>query len=159
PMRWITAVLAALFLSGQSRGYVEAPYSLGRVLSESTHVVLVEVIRVDKTKGLVIYKKVQDIKGKHPKDEIKHNVGKRGFHPREPQNILDWAEPGKRAVVFHNGSASETCIGGYWYQCYPEGPEWWGMTHAEPYMLRTYCGDIGKPAAPVTPGASGKAGE
>ena len=29
---------------------------------------------------------------------------------------MAWAEAGKKAVFFHNGGASETCIGTYWYQ-------------------------------------------
>ena len=48
-----------------------------------------------------------------------------------------WGEAGKRAVFFHDGGASETCTGTYWYQCYPEN-EWWGMAHAEPFLLRSY---------------------
>jgi hypothetical protein len=128
------------------RGYVEAPHTLGRVCYESTNIVLVEVDKVDKTRGLIIFKKLRDIKGNHPEVQIKHNIGQRGFHAREWQNVMAWAEAGKKAVFFHNGGASETCIGTYWYQCYREG-EWWGMTHAEPYLLRTFCGVAEKLAA------------
>jgi hypothetical protein len=128
--------------------YVEVPYTLGRICQESTNIVVVEVVKVNKEKGLVIFKKVEDLKGKHAQAEIKHNIGQRGFHAREWQNVMAWAEAGKKAVVFHNGSASETCTGSYWYQCYPEG-EWWGMSHAEPFMLRSYCGDAEKLAAAV----------
>jgi hypothetical protein len=131
-----------------SWAYVEAPYSLGQVCKESTNIVLVEVTRVNKEKNLIIYRKVQDIKGKHPTDEIKHNIGKRGYHEREWKNIMAWAEVGKKAVFFHNGGASETCIGTYWYQCYPEN-DWWGLSHAEPFLLRTYFGDAEKMAAAV----------
>jgi hypothetical protein len=92
---------------------------------------------------------VQDLKGTHNEQEIKHNIGKRGFHPREWQNVMGWAEVGKKAVFFHNGGQSETCIGTYWYQCSREGA-WWGMTHAEPFLLRTYHGDAEKLAAHVT---------
>src|SRR5262249_3426753 len=35
------------------------------------------------------------------------------------------------------------CIGTYWYQCYREG-DWWGMSHAEPFLLRTFYGDPDK---------------
>src|SRR5262245_63315923 len=122
-------------------GYIEVPYTLGRTCAESSHIVLMEVTRVNKEKGIVIYKKVKDLKGKHAEEEIKHNIGKRGFHPREWQTIMNWAEVGKKAVFFHNGGQSETCIGDYWYQCYKEG-EWWGMSHAEPFLLRTFFGDV-----------------
>src|ERR1051325_6608189 len=107
-----------VLLPSISFGYVEAPHSLGMVVNLSTNVILVKVDKVDKEKNLIIYTKVRDIKGKHPGDAIKHNIAKAGFHPREWQYTMDWAEPGKLALMFHNGSASETCIGTYWYQCY-----------------------------------------
>jgi hypothetical protein len=141
----------ACLLAGAAlvHGYVEVPYTLGRCCAESSHIVLMEVSRVNKEKGIIIYKKVQDLKGKYPGDEIKHNIGKRGFHAREWQNVMAWAEVGKKAVFMLNGNASETCIGTYWYQCYKEN-DWWGMSHAEPFLLRTYCGDVDKLAAAVT---------
>jgi hypothetical protein len=147
--RRLYAVLGFVLLAAPlARAYVEAPYSLGQMCHEATHIVLVEVARVNKEKNLVIFKKVKDLKGKQPDGEIKHNIGERGFHPREWQNIKAWAEVGKKAVFFHNGGASETCIGTYWYQCYNEG-EWWGMSHAEPFLLRTFHGDPEKLAAAV----------
>jgi hypothetical protein len=151
----LPAVLLALALTAPARAYVEAPYSLGQVCHESTNIVLVEVARVNKEKNLIIYKKVQDLKGKHPQQEIKHNIGQRGYNPREWQNIMAWAEVGKKAVFFHNGGASETCIGTYWYQCYPEG-EWWGLSHAEPFLMRTYFGDAEKMADAVAKMLDGK---
>jgi hypothetical protein len=142
----VPACLALLLALPAARAYVEAPHSLGRCCHESTNIVLVELVRVSKEKNLLIYKKVRDIKGKHPTEEIKHNIGQRGFHPREWQNVMAWAEPGKQAVFFHNGGASETCIGTYWYQCNKEG-DWWTMTHAEPFLLRTFYGNVDKLAA------------
>jgi hypothetical protein len=153
--RLLPAWLAFLAAALPARAYVEAPYTLGRTCQESTNVVLVEVVRVNKDKGLILYKKIQDLKGRHPEEQIKHNIGRRGFHPREWQNVMAWAEVGKRAVFFHNGGASETCLGTYWYQCYREG-DWWGMSHAEPFMLRTFYGDVEKLAAAVTTLQAGK---
>jgi hypothetical protein len=135
----IIALLLVLLCCARASAYVEIPYTLGRLVNESTHVMLVRVEKVDKTKNLIIYSKVKDIKGTHPGDVIKHNIGTGGFHPREWQTIMKWAEPGKSAIFMHNGGASETCIDGYWYQAYPNG-EWWGMSHAEPYMNRSYAG-------------------
>jgi hypothetical protein len=119
--------------------YIEAPYPIGRCMAESTNILVVQVDKVDKTKNLIIFKKVQDLKGKHPTDVIRHQIGQGGFHPREWQNIMAWAEPGKLALIFHNGGASETCIDNYWYQCYAGG-DWWNMSHAEPFLLRSFAG-------------------
>jgi hypothetical protein len=129
-----------------AHAYVEAPHSLGQVITLSTNIMILQVEKVDKEKNMIIYHKVQDLKGKHPTDVIKHNIGRGGFHPREWQYPMEWAEVGKKAIMFHNGGASETCIGTYWYQCYAQG-EWWGMSHGEPFLLRTFAGDVNKLAA------------
>ena len=145
----VFATLLGVALAAQpALGYVEAPQTLGYVVKESTNIVLMQVTRVNKEKGLVLFRKVEDLKGKHPQDDVKHNIGQKGFHAREWQNVMNWAQEGKTAIFFHNGQASETCIGTYWYQCYKEG-EWWGMSHAEPFMLRTFHGDIDKLAKGV----------
>jgi hypothetical protein len=135
--------------------YVEAPYSLGQVVNESSNVLVVRVAAVDKQKNLIVYDKVKDLKGNHPTQQIKHNIGRGGFNPREWQYIMEWAEVGKTAVFFHNGGASETCIGTYWYQCYAGG-EWWNMSHGEPFLLRSFAGNPDKLVAAVTDMMAGK---
>jgi hypothetical protein len=123
----------------QAQAYVEAPMSFGAIVAQSTHIMLMRVESVDKEKNLIIYRKVVDIKGKHPQEVIKHNIGRGGLRPNEWKPQMDWAEPGRMAVFFHNGGASETCIGNWWYQAYGGG-EWWNHSHAEPFLLRSYCG-------------------
>jgi hypothetical protein len=108
-------------------------------MAESTNILVVRVDKVDKTKNLILYQKVQDLKGKHPTDTIRHMIGQGGFHPREWQNVMAWAEPGRLAIIFHNGGASETCIDNYWYQCYAGG-DVWSLSHAEPFLLRSFAG-------------------
>src|SRR6266852_48659 len=138
----LAAVLSGLFMASwlqQARAYVEAPMSLGAVIAQSTNIVLMRVQAVDREKNLIIYKKERDIKGKHPTDIIKHNVGRGGLRANEWKPQMDWAEVGKPAIFFHNGGASETCIGTWWYQAYAGG-EWWNHSHGEPYLLRSYAG-------------------
>ncbi|MGE5612128.1 MAG: FG-GAP repeat domain-containing protein [Bacillota bacterium] len=142
-MAWLVVIVAVLGMARRGEAYIEAAYSLGRMIQESTNVVVVRVEKVDKEKNLILYRKVQDLKGKHPTDIIRHNIGTNGFSPREWQTIMNETEVGRIAVFFHNGSASETCINNYWYQCYPGG-DWWRLIHGEPYLLRTYAGKAEK---------------
>jgi hypothetical protein len=147
----VVLLCAALLIAvpaPRAHAYVEAAHSLGQVVALSTNIVVVQVEKVDKEKNMIIFRKVADLKGKHPTDVIKHNIGRGGFHPREWQYPMEWVEVGKKAIFFHNGGASETCIGTYWYQCYAQG-EWWGMSHGEPFLLRTFAGDVNKLAAAV----------
>jgi hypothetical protein len=145
----LASAVAAVALLPPAHAYVEAPHSLGQVIALSTNIVVVRVEKVDKEKNLIIFRKVRDLKGKHPTDLIKHNIGRGGYNAREWQYTMEWAEVGKTAIFFHNGGASETCTGSYWYQCYNQG-EWWGMSHGEPFLLRTFAGNVDKLAAAVT---------
>jgi hypothetical protein len=145
-------VLGALLASvciRPAHAYVEAGMSLGAVVTQSTNVLLMRVEQVDREKNLIIYRKIRDVKGKHPQEVIKHNIGRGGLRPNEWKPQMDWAEPGKVAIMFHNGGASETCIGNWWYQAYGGG-EWWNHSHGEPYLLRTFSGSPEKLAVIVS---------
>ncbi len=148
-------VLILLSCANPAYAFIEAPHSVGRICKESTNIVVVRVERVDRTKNLIIYQKVKDLKGIHPAEQIKHNIGQKGYHPREWQNVMAWAKEGKRAVFFHNGQASLTGIDDYWYQCFAEG-QWWAMSHAEPFLLRTYWGGADRLALAVIEILAGK---
>ena len=62
---WCCLLLLALVLGltvflPQAQAYVEAPYTLGRVIAESTGaVVLMRVEKVDKQNNIVFYRKVR----------------------------------------------------------------------------------------------------
>src|SRR3954468_14970772 len=127
--RLALALVLVLVAVAPAFAYVEAPQSLGSVITQSTVVCTMVVEKVDKNNQLIIYRKVADIKGKMEQTTIKHNIGKNGLRPGEWQEIMNGAEVGKTAVFFSNGSASETFTGNNWYQAYPNG-EWWGMSHA-----------------------------
>ncbi len=145
---WLPLFIALGFSLRPAHGYIEIPYTLGRCVAESSNIVVMELTRINKDKNLLIFKKVSDLKGNYPKNEIKHNIGKKGFHEREWKAVMEWAEIGKKAVFMLKEGSSETCIGGYWYQCYQEG-EWFGMSHGEPFLLRTFVGEVDKLAEAV----------
>ncbi|MGL4554178.1 MAG: FG-GAP repeat domain-containing protein, partial [Gemmataceae bacterium] len=143
----LLAAAFALLLLADARAYVEAPHSLGQIVAMSSHIVLMRVTAVDRKNNNLIFTKVRDLKGKHGQTEIRHAIGTRGFEPREWQTAMNWAEVGKEALFFHNGTQSETCIGHYWYQTYGNHADvngWWGMVHGEPYLLRGYSGRVDK---------------
>src|SRR5262249_13813915 len=118
PCAFLCASVSLWFVSPRAYAYVEAPYTLGRVVAESSNVLVMRVEKVAKEKNMIIYRKVRDLKGQHPTDVIRHVIGKNGYHEREWKYTMEWADVGKTAIFFHNGGASETCIGTYWYQAY-----------------------------------------
>ncbi len=143
----LAIALVATLPARRAAAYVEAPHSLGKIVASSTLIVLVRVKEVDRTKNTIIYTKVREIRGSF-EGEIKHNIGQRGFHPREWKNVMAWARVGKPALFFTNGGHGEMCIENYWYQAGYKG--WSTMTHAEPYFLRAFAGRPEKLANYVT---------
>jgi HEAT repeat protein len=140
-LMWLILVIAAPI--NPAWGYVDATPSLGKVLNDANTIVVLRVEKLNTEKRIIIYQKVGDLKGTHPTDEVKHQITD-GFHPREPRTILDWAEPGKLAVCFHDGKTAITCIGQYWYECATLEAPWWTMTSARPELSLAYFGPAEK---------------
>ena len=72
-------VAGSLLLLGwplQIFAFVEIPYTLGKICNDSTSILVIQIEKVDKEKNAIIYKKIEDLKGKHPTDVIRHNIGK-----------------------------------------------------------------------------------
>jgi HEAT repeat protein len=137
----IPIVLAA---ATQSWAYLAAMPTLGKIITDSRNIVVLQVDRVSREKQVVIYKRVANLKGKDLPDVVKHKLTD-GFHARQARSILDWAEPGRIAVCFHNGERTcVTCIGGFWYECAVGQAPWWTMTTGRPELSYAYSGSTAK---------------
>jgi hypothetical protein len=133
------SVVLALVCVGQVRAYIEAPMTLGDVTNQSNIITILRVKSVDKPRNLIVYDKVEDLKGKFPTATARHVITGQ-LRDGEVRTVLDWAEPGKTAVFFAKDGACETCIDNYWYQVYKQGDDLYGMSHGEPFLLRSYAG-------------------
>jgi len=122
-----------------ARAYIEAPMTLADVINQSAIITILRVKSVDKSKNLIVYEKVEDIKGKYPTPLGRHVITGQ-LREGEIKTVLDWAEPGKTAIFFSKDGACETCIDNYWYQIYKNGDDLYGMSHGEPFLLRSYAG-------------------
>jgi hypothetical protein len=146
-VRWLLCALAAvhagLVLLAWPRpapAYIGGPpASLGMMCNWSTHAVVVRLESLDRPKGILVWRKVRDLKGKWPADTVRQNIPA-GYPDR--QYILDWAEPGKTTVIFALESYkwSHTYIDRHWYAAVTADWQWWNVSHTEPVVLRTFCG-------------------
>src|ERR1051325_8106920 len=91
---WMMALAAGICVAALHRpaqAYIEAAYSLGKLVGDSTNIVLIKVESVDRQSNTIVCRKVEDVKGKHPVDVIKYNIAHSGFNAREWQNVMAWA--------------------------------------------------------------------
>jgi HEAT repeat protein len=137
------ALLAISLVAHPAPAYVDWAPTLGKLIKDSKDIVVVRVEKVSEEKRAIIFKKVADLKGKHAGEEIKHQITD-GLHPREPHTIMDWAEPGQLAILFHSGPDAVICIGRYWYQARALEAPWWSMTSGRPELALSYFGSADK---------------
>jgi HEAT repeat protein len=143
-----TIALSALVLlvpaASPAWAYIAAMPTLGKITTDSSHIVVLQVDKVNREKQVIIFKRVADLKGKGAADVVKHKL-QGGLHPRQSRTILDWAEPGSIAVSFQNGERTcVTCIGGFWYECAAHQAPWWIMTTGRPELSYAYSGSTRK---------------
>jgi hypothetical protein len=127
------------FAASPAFAYIEAPMTLGDVVNQSNMITIMRVKSVEKSKNLIIFDKVEDIKGKFPTAIARHVITGQ-LKEGEVKTVLDWAEPGKTAIFFAKDGACEMCLDNYWYQIYKNGEDLYGMSHGEPFLLRSYAG-------------------
>src|SRR5262249_30316441 len=130
-----------LTLAGKANAYIDSAPTLGRIVNEASHIVVLQVEKVSKEKSVVIYRKIADLKGSDPSSRVKHQI-RDDLNPRAYQTILQWAEPGKIAICFSDGKVSQICVGRYWYECHAGEAPWWTMTGGRPHLSFAYSGSV-----------------
>jgi hypothetical protein len=160
PLLWglALALVGLLFLDRPrpSQAYIGGPpLSLGMMCSWSSHAAVARIDAVDREKGVVIFRKVRDVKGKWPADVFRHvypaNFPNRAY-------ILNWAEVKKTVVVFALASYkwSHAYIDSEWYAAHTGDWKTWTVAHSEPLLLRMYCGKTDRLADAITTILAGK---
>jgi hypothetical protein len=163
----ITAALCSLALAAvlvvltapapPAQAYIGGPpLSLGLMCAWSTHAAIAQVEKLDRAKGVVILRKVRDLKGKWPAEIIKHHFT--ATAAPEQQYALQWADVGKTVVLFALESYKwgHTYIDGQWYANNTGDWQTWTVSHSEPLLLRMYCGRTDRLAAAAAAMYAGK---
>lgn len=105
-----------------AEAYVDGgPATLGGLCVMSSHIMVVKIEKFSEANRVLVYRKVADLKGKYPKESIKHVFG--ASHGAKPE-FLKQAEIGKTAIVFS-----------YWYGGAYDG---FGGPEAAGGLVRSY---------------------
>lgn len=100
---------------------------------------VVRLEKFDRDKGVLLFRKAQDLKGRWPAELIRQAIPA-AFPDRG--HILQWAEPGKQTVMcaLESYKWSHTYIDGLWFASTTTDWLSWNVSHPEPILLRTWCG-------------------
>src|SRR5215510_12944847 len=136
----LPGLVAAIWLAWQpsARAYIGGPpLSLGMMCHWSTHVMIARIEKLNRDKGIILYRKVRDLKGRWPTESYRH-----AFAPNFPERdyIFDWAAEGKIVLccALESYRWSHTYIDGDWYTANTGDWAAWNVSHSEPLLLRMY---------------------
>lgn len=153
--RWfLAAFLCLMFLSPVS-AYVDLAPTLGRLVREAKTIMLVEVERFNSEKGAVILKKVRDLKGEAGDGSVKHHLIRTKDSVVE-RPLLEWAEPGGRAVLFLYDKTALVCLGEAWYQAHQAEDGWWAIGAPRPDLPLAYYGTASRLTEAISLMVAGK---
>jgi len=140
---WSAPAVAVLLLAAPpARAYVDLAPTLARVVRDAQTIAVAEVDRFSAEKGIVILKKVRDLKGTTAAEPARHRVtGADGA--AIDRAVLDWAEPGERCVLFVAGKTAVVCVGRGRYQVH-EADGWWQLGAARPDLPLAYYGNVSR---------------
>ncbi|MCZ6680287.1 MAG: hypothetical protein O7E52_23905 [Candidatus Poribacteria bacterium] len=140
--------LIGLLFSSPAQGFIEREYTIHEIIDACTNIVFGKVKSADagRLRGIVEVK--EDVKGKSNLDEIKINFAM-GHYRREtsPPKMVGLLKVGMPIIIFYRetyGIQSLGYVNHTWFQTRAYGGhpgEWWGFTHMDPYMSRTFSGE------------------
>jgi HEAT repeat protein len=116
-------------------GSVHPICTLGQLIKDSPHIVLLQVESVDRAKLIIHYRKVADLKGTDPGREVSHTLRPEQVSDLDVRALLAWARPGRLAVAFHKGKYARMCLGNtwYWVSRNEKGPGWEAFRFEDSY--------------------------
>jgi len=161
-MRGLMAVVLILGSAKPALPYIDVhrPETLGAVCSRATSITVFKVEKLDKEKGIIIYRKVEDLKGACPR-EIFREFLSAAHEAHERKHYLDWVDVGKIAVLFRHENRQAIAVGEQWTvndgaPPKDDGEVWTIGTRTEPWFLKNYCGEPDQLARSVKELLSGK---
>jgi hypothetical protein len=156
PRSWlIVAVAWGVLPLPAARAYVDLAPTLARIVRESESITVAEVERFRPDKGVVVLKRVRDLKRETGAALVKHLVVRAG-EPGVDRPILEWAEPGRRCVLFVRGQTAVVCLGEAWYQATQAEDGWWRIGPPRPDLPLAYYGTISRLAEAIPLMLAGK---
>ena len=140
----VTMFIFSLFTLN-THAFIERTYTVSQILDACTNIVYGKVKSVNTTRQTAIIEVEENVKGTSNLPQIKMNFGVGQRRPEStPEKMVALLEVGKPIIVFYEQQQAINSLGyvsGKWFQTRSSAPEgWWGFTHLDPYMARTFRG-------------------
>ena len=151
----IVLLLIGLCLTTPAHAYVDLAPTLAKVISDSKKIAVVEVVEFNREKRVVVLKEIRSLKGESSSELIRHEVAA-SEGAAIPRQILQWAAPGARGVLFASRNTALVCVGQGWYQVRASGTGPWKLGKDRPDLPLAYYGAVSRLAESIALMLGGK---
>jgi HEAT repeat protein len=136
-------LLICLWSATPLHAYIDLAPTLAKVISDAKQIALIEVAEFDRANHALVLKPIRTLKGESVPDLIRHDVAaaEGGIVPRQ---IMGWASPGARGVLFISRSTALVCVGEGWYQMRSAGADAWKLGKDRPDLPLAYYGNVSR---------------
>jgi len=138
----VVAALALGYWSRPVRAFIDLAPTFSKIVSDSPTIQLVEVTGYDHAQHTVTLKAVEALKGKLSTETVVHQVAADGGGT--PRQIVQWAEPGSRGVLFTGPKTALLCFGTGWYQVRASADGPWKLGADRPDLPLAYYGNVNR---------------
>ncbi|MCY3019676.1 MAG: HEAT repeat domain-containing protein, partial [Planctomycetota bacterium] len=143
PRLLVALALIYLWPPAPALSYIDLAPTLSKIIAESDRIALAEVVQYSREKSVVVLKEVRSLKGDPWPDLIRHAVGLAGGGA-VPRQIMQWASPGARCVMFVSDTTTLVCLGQGWYQVHAGGAGAWTLGADRPDLPLAYYGTVSR---------------
>ena len=151
----IVLLLICLCLTAPAHAYVDLAPTLAKVISDSKKIAVVEVVEFNREKRVLVLKEIRSLKGESSSEPIRHEVAV-SEGAAIPRQILQWAAPGARGVLFASRNTALVCVGQGWYQVRTSGTGPWKLGKDRPDLPLAYYGAVSRLAESIALMLGGK---
>jgi len=152
---FIVAFLLCLGLTAPGHAYVDLAPTLSKVISDSKKIAVIEVVDFSREKHELVLKEIRSLKGESSSDLVRHDVSATAG-AAIPRQILQWAAPGARGVLFASRNTALICVGQGWYQVRASGAGPWKLGKDRPDLPLAYHGAVSRLAESIALMIAGK---
>ena len=139
----IVPLVIGVCLTSPAHGYVDLAPTLAKVISDSKKIVVVEVVEFNRQTRVLVLKEIRSLKGESSAELIRHELST-SAGAAIPRQIVQWAAPGARGVLFASRNTALVCVGQGWYQVRRADSEPWKLGKDRPDLPLAYYGAVSR---------------
>lgn len=142
-VRLASVAVVFLVITPATHAYVDMAATLPRIILDSQKIAVIEVVDLKREKRGLILKEVRALKGELSTEPIRQVVAS-GEGATIPRQILTWATPGARALIFYSRNSALVCLGEGWYQVNSSGTGPWQLAKDRSDLPLAYHGSLSR---------------